>query len=164
MQGWAASPGTATCCNQHVGENPDADQDGSDLHIAILVARSHDDIARRLLRGAQEALERRGVQEPDLFWVPTPLDLPVTALALAQKGGPAGATTNPSVAAGVLNRRADPRCVEYVTLPFAGSSAYSVPEPGSIAHTAPALTMGDASAGRPTRQATSSDDEETATA
>jgi len=88
MQGWAASPGTATCCNQHVGENPDADQEGSELHIAILVARSHDDIARRLLRGAQEALERRGVQEPDLFWVPTPLDLPVTALALAEKGGP----------------------------------------------------------------------------
>src|SRR3954465_9541665 len=89
MQGWAASPGPAPCCNQHVDEkHPDAGLDGSDLHIAILVARAHDDIARRLLRGAQETLERLGVPDPDLFWVPTPLDLPVTALALAEKGGP----------------------------------------------------------------------------
>ena len=71
-------------------ENPDAEElDGGDLQIAILVARSQDDrVARRLLRGAQEALERHGVQEPDVLWVPTPLDLPVTALALAEKGGP----------------------------------------------------------------------------
>ena len=71
-----------------MGENnPDAELDGSDLHIAILVARSHDDVARRLLRGAQEALQRHGVQDPDVFWVPGPLELPVTALALAEKGG-----------------------------------------------------------------------------
>jgi 6,7-dimethyl-8-ribityllumazine synthase len=92
MQGWAASPGTAppaTCSNQRVGENPDAELDGGDLNITILVARLHDEnVGRRLLRGAQEALERHGVPEPDVLWVPTPLDLPVTALALAEKGGP----------------------------------------------------------------------------
>lgn len=64
--------------------------ENADLQITILVARSHDgeDVARRLLRGAQEALERRGVPEPQILWVPTPLDLPVAALALAEKGGP----------------------------------------------------------------------------
>ena len=56
------------------------------MRIAIVVARANDDVARRLLRGAQEALQRHGVEEPDIFWVPSPLDLPVTALALSEKG------------------------------------------------------------------------------
>jgi 6,7-dimethyl-8-ribityllumazine synthase len=64
-----------------------ADLDGADLQLAIVVARSHEDVTKRLLRGAQEALERHGVQDPDVFWVPGPLELPVTALALAEKGG-----------------------------------------------------------------------------
>lgn len=59
---------------------------GSDLAIAVLVARTHEDIARRLLRGAEDSLKTRGFEEPDVFWVPTPLDLPVVALALAEKG------------------------------------------------------------------------------
>jgi len=63
------------------------DLDGAELQLAIVVARSNDDVTRRLLRGAQEALERHGVQDPDVFWVPGPLELPVTALALAEKGG-----------------------------------------------------------------------------
>ena len=63
------------------------DLDGSDLNVAIVVARFNEDVTRRLLRGAQEALKQHGVLEPDVFWVPGSLELPVTALALAEKGG-----------------------------------------------------------------------------
>jgi 6,7-dimethyl-8-ribityllumazine synthase len=63
-------------------------EEAEPLTIAILVARAHEDVARRLLRGAEESLKSSGVEEPDIHWVPTPLDLPVIALALAEKGGP----------------------------------------------------------------------------
>lgn len=59
-----------------------------DPTIAILVARANEDVARRLLRGAEQALKDRGVEDPDVHWVPAALDLPVVALALAEKGGP----------------------------------------------------------------------------
>jgi 6,7-dimethyl-8-ribityllumazine synthase len=63
--------------------------DGTDLRIAIVVARAADeDVAKRLLRGARQALERHGVHVPDVYWVPRALDLAVVALALAEKGGP----------------------------------------------------------------------------
>ena len=62
--------------------------DESDLSIAILVARANEAVSRRLLRGAEDALKAAGVGEPDVFWVPTPMDIPVLALALAEKGGP----------------------------------------------------------------------------
>jgi 6,7-dimethyl-8-ribityllumazine synthase len=61
---------------------------GSDLTIAIIVARAHEDVSKRLLRGAQDALRRQGVEEPEVYQVPTALDIPVVALALAEKGGP----------------------------------------------------------------------------
>jgi len=69
------------------GATPDLD--GGDLRIAIVVARFNEDVTRRLLKGAQEALQRHGVAESevDVFWVPGSLELPVTALALAEKGG-----------------------------------------------------------------------------
>jgi 6,7-dimethyl-8-ribityllumazine synthase len=67
------------------GETPDLS--GSDLAIAIVVARYNEDITRRLLRGALNALSVRGVEEPDVFWVPGALEIPVAALALAEKGG-----------------------------------------------------------------------------
>ena len=67
------------------GEKPDLD--GSELRIAIVVARYNEDVTRRLLRGAQDALQQHGVEEPDVYWVPGSLELPVTALALAEKGG-----------------------------------------------------------------------------
>lgn len=60
--------------------------DGTEMRVAIVVARYHDDVARRLLRGATDALEHHHAQEPDIFWVPGVLELPVTALALAEKG------------------------------------------------------------------------------
>ncbi|GAC1669127.1 MAG: 6,7-dimethyl-8-ribityllumazine synthase [Candidatus Dormibacteraceae bacterium] len=60
---------------------------GDDLTIAIVVARFNEDVSKRLLRGALAALNEHGVKEPDVFWVPGSLELPVTALALAEKGG-----------------------------------------------------------------------------
>ena len=61
--------------------------EGEGLSIAIVVARFNEHVTRRLLKGAQEALTRHGVEEPDVYWVPGSLELPVTALALAEKGG-----------------------------------------------------------------------------
>jgi 6,7-dimethyl-8-ribityllumazine synthase len=62
------------------------DLSGADLHIAVIVSRYNQDVSKRLLRGALLALEERGVGEPDVFWVPGALELPVTALTLAEKG------------------------------------------------------------------------------
>ena len=59
-----------------------------DVAVAIVVARTNEDVARRLLRGALEVLTQRGIGEPELYWVPAALDLPVIALSLAEKGGP----------------------------------------------------------------------------
>jgi 6,7-dimethyl-8-ribityllumazine synthase len=66
------------------GSTPDLD--GSDLHIAVVVARFNEDVTKRLLRGALETLQEHGVEDPDVYWVPGSLELPVTALALAEKG------------------------------------------------------------------------------
>lgn len=70
---------------QHVP--PGRNLEGGGLHIAVVVSRYHDDITRRLLRGALNALQQHGVEEPSVFWVPGALELPVTSLALAEKGG-----------------------------------------------------------------------------
>jgi 6,7-dimethyl-8-ribityllumazine synthase len=66
------------------GGQPDLRGDG--LHIAVVVARYNEDVTKRLLRGALGALEEHGVTEPDVYWVPGALELPVTALTLAEKG------------------------------------------------------------------------------
>jgi 6,7-dimethyl-8-ribityllumazine synthase len=66
------------------GATPDLT--GSELRIAVVVARFNEDVTRRLLRGALGALKERGVEDPDVLWVPGSLELPVTALALAEKG------------------------------------------------------------------------------
>jgi 6,7-dimethyl-8-ribityllumazine synthase len=67
------------------GATPDLS--GADLNIAVIVSRFNEDVTKRLLRGALEALKERGVEEPDVYWVPGALELPVTALTLAEKGG-----------------------------------------------------------------------------
>ena len=67
------------------GSTPDLS--GEDLRIAVIVSRYNEDVSKRLLRGAIGALEEGGVEDPDVFWVPGALELPVTALALAEKGG-----------------------------------------------------------------------------
>jgi 6,7-dimethyl-8-ribityllumazine synthase len=70
-------------------EHETPDLDGAELTIAIVVARAADEeVSKRLLRGAGEALERHGVQDPEVYWVPTTMDIAVVALALAEKGGP----------------------------------------------------------------------------
>jgi 6,7-dimethyl-8-ribityllumazine synthase len=66
------------------GEKPDLS--GSELRVAVVVSRFNEEISKRLLRGALGALEEHGVQEPDVFWVPGALELPVTVLALAERG------------------------------------------------------------------------------
>jgi len=66
------------------GATPDLS--GSDLRIAVVVARFNEDITRRLLRGALGALKEHGIDDPDVLWVPGSLELPVTALALAERG------------------------------------------------------------------------------
>ena len=66
------------------GEKPDLS--GSELRVAVVVARFNEEISKRLLRGALGALEEHSVQEPEVFWVPGSLELPVTALALAERG------------------------------------------------------------------------------
>jgi 6,7-dimethyl-8-ribityllumazine synthase len=66
------------------GSTPDLD--GADVTIAVVVARFNEDVTKRLLRGALEALREHGVEDPDVYWVPGSLELPVTALALAEKG------------------------------------------------------------------------------
>ena len=71
-----------------IGEVPlNAELPSSDLAIAIVVARLNEGVSRRLLRGALNALSEQGVPEPDVLWVPGPLELPVVSLALAEKGG-----------------------------------------------------------------------------
>ena len=67
------------------GATPDLS--GADLNIAVIVSRYNEDVSKRLLRGALEALKEHGVEEPDVYWVPGALELPVTALTLAEKGG-----------------------------------------------------------------------------
>jgi 6,7-dimethyl-8-ribityllumazine synthase len=67
------------------GAQPDLS--GADLRIAVVVSRFNEDVTKRLLRGALGALQERGVEDPDVFWVPGSLELPVTALALAERGG-----------------------------------------------------------------------------
>ena len=63
------------------------DLSGTEVNIAVIVSRYNEDVSKRLLRGALEALEAHGVEEPDVYWVPGALELPVTALTLAEKGG-----------------------------------------------------------------------------
>jgi 6,7-dimethyl-8-ribityllumazine synthase len=66
------------------GAKPDLT--GGDLRIAVVVSRFNEEISKRLLRGALTALEEHGVGDPDVLWVPGSLELPVTALALAERG------------------------------------------------------------------------------
>ncbi|HEY3194030.1 MAG TPA: 6,7-dimethyl-8-ribityllumazine synthase [Candidatus Dormibacteraeota bacterium] len=54
--------------------------------MAVVVSRFNEDVTKRLLRGAVGALQEHGIEEPDVYWVPGSLELPITALALAEKG------------------------------------------------------------------------------
>ena len=51
-----------------------------------MVGRYNEAVTRRLLRGALDLLRDQGVEEAEVHWVPGALDIPVTALALAERG------------------------------------------------------------------------------
>ena len=63
-------------------------RDGAGLRIAITVSHFNENITRRLLQGAREALRRCGVGDEavDIAWVPGAFDLPVAAQAFARSG------------------------------------------------------------------------------
>ena len=60
--------------------------DGSGLSLALLVSRFNEDVTSRLLAGAREAIQRYGVSDHDLVWVPGSFELPLAAKHLAQTG------------------------------------------------------------------------------
>ncbi len=62
--------------------------DGAGLRVAVVCARFNDEITRRLLSGALEALDSLGVGEDDRFvaWVPGSFELPLAARAFALLG------------------------------------------------------------------------------
>jgi 6,7-dimethyl-8-ribityllumazine synthase len=60
--------------------------DGSQLSLAIVVARFNDHITSRLLSGAEAAAKRHNVAHTDTFAVPGSFELPVVARRLALTG------------------------------------------------------------------------------
>jgi 6,7-dimethyl-8-ribityllumazine synthase len=62
----------------------------SDARFAIAVARFYEDLATRLVAGAQRAFAEAGFGEADVFDVPGAFELPLAAKYLAESGGYAG--------------------------------------------------------------------------
>ncbi len=60
--------------------------DGSGLSLAIVVSRFNDFVTAKLLAGAQDALQRYGVGQHEVFWVPGSFEIPVVAKRLAGTG------------------------------------------------------------------------------
>jgi 6,7-dimethyl-8-ribityllumazine synthase len=60
------------------------------LTFAIAVGRFYEDLAQRLIAGAQRAFSAAGVGEADVYDVPGAFELPLAALYLAQTGRYAG--------------------------------------------------------------------------
>lgn len=65
---------------------PAPDLDGSNVRLAVAVARFNQHITSRLLEGAREAIATHGVKQHDVFWTPGSFELPVAALRLAKSG------------------------------------------------------------------------------
>lgn len=72
--------------NRPAMPNNEPNLDGSQLALAILVARFNEHVTSRLLEGAQQAVQRHGVRSHEVFWVPGSFELPVVALHLARTG------------------------------------------------------------------------------
>lgn len=60
--------------------------DGTGLHIGVAAATFNAVVSNALVQGALEALESMGVDEVTIVRVPGALELPVTALHLAEAG------------------------------------------------------------------------------
>jgi 6,7-dimethyl-8-ribityllumazine synthase len=58
------------------------------LRFAVVVSRFNEMVTQQLLRGAEDALARHGVDSDavDVAWVPGAFEIPVVARALAQSG------------------------------------------------------------------------------
>ncbi|NMD69981.1 6,7-dimethyl-8-ribityllumazine synthase [Bacillus sp. DNRA2] len=61
---------------------------GTGLRVAIVVSRFNEFITGRLLSGAEDALNRHGVDEGDVTvaWVPGAFEIPLAAKKLAESG------------------------------------------------------------------------------
>ncbi|MBI3949501.1 MAG: 6,7-dimethyl-8-ribityllumazine synthase [Acidobacteria bacterium] len=61
---------------------------GEELRFGIVIARFNEFIARSLLEGARDALQRHGVADEnmDVVWVPGAFEIPLAAKRLAQSG------------------------------------------------------------------------------
>ena len=57
---------------------------GAGLRVALVVARFNEIVTSRLLAGARSALERHGVSDVDVAWVPGAFELPMAARRLAE--------------------------------------------------------------------------------
>lgn len=62
----------------------------SEARYAIVAARFYEDLAERLIAGAQTAFEEAGAPPADVFSVPGAYELPMAALQCAQTGRYAG--------------------------------------------------------------------------
>ena len=62
----------------------------SDARYAIAVGRFYEDLAQRLVAGAQRAFAAAGVGEADVYDVPGAFELPLAARYLAESGRYAG--------------------------------------------------------------------------
>ena len=62
------------------------DLDAGDLRVAVVASRYNIDITKRLLRGALQALEEHGAEDPEVVWVPGAVEIPLAALTLAESG------------------------------------------------------------------------------
>jgi 6,7-dimethyl-8-ribityllumazine synthase len=62
----------------------------TDARFAIAVGRFYEDLAQRLVAGAQRAFAAAGVREADVFEVPGAFELPLAAKYLAESGSYAG--------------------------------------------------------------------------
>jgi 6,7-dimethyl-8-ribityllumazine synthase len=62
----------------------------TDARFAIVVGRFYEDLAERLVRGAQRAFAEAGVDAAQVHEVPGAYELPLAALYLAQTGRVAG--------------------------------------------------------------------------
>lgn len=61
---------------------------GTDLKIGIVVSRFNEFITTRLLSGAEDALNRHGVNEDNIsvMWVPGVYEIPLAAKKMAASG------------------------------------------------------------------------------
>jgi 6,7-dimethyl-8-ribityllumazine synthase len=69
-----------------VTKHPEPNLDGSNVRIAIVVARFNEHITSRLLDGALAAADRHLAKTRDVYWAPGSFELPVAALTLAKSG------------------------------------------------------------------------------